>query len=607
MAENNLLNECSLKVSEYKCFGEKEQGFEKIIPINIIIGKNNSGKSSLIDLVENLIISERVVQTATFDGQRYLEFSIKENFINNVANRVARKKFPHMRGIIPSLDGIINTLNPILDSKIKLINRNIVESHDLVNNGAYTKEISEEVIVHTNQFSSLIFKRINAERDINATTSLTDIINFNSIEPNGDGATNIIRGIINSSDFHPDIVQDKLFNKFKEIVEPDIQFTNIYAQTISSQHNTWEIYFKDKRNNMIPLSKMGSGVKTILMVLINLIVLPEITNDKKKSDFVFGFEELENNLHPALQRRLFNYIAEYAKEHNCHFFITTHSSMVIDMFSYNPLAQILHVENDGTNATVKTIETYKDGKNVLTDMGFKASDILLSNGVIWVEGPSDAIYIEMLLALYDTQNNVGLNKLNYTIQVLSTAIWKYAGFDEFDWDKIENENLQNQIISLMKLNHNHLIVIDNDGNYEDKLPSAFDTFKNGNGKNKASLMKESMLNSNQKEEELTSNSGNYKENLLSFWINEGTFETCLEYYVTHKGKDDFEKYFSTNKSLGFFEKKREGENSSISKVVLAANISVKGKELSFEDFTPKGSALEDKIFRLFNTIKSWNA
>lgn len=32
----------SIKVKNYKCFGDEEQGFEKIFPINIIIGRNNS-------------------------------------------------------------------------------------------------------------------------------------------------------------------------------------------------------------------------------------------------------------------------------------------------------------------------------------------------------------------------------------------------------------------------------------------------------------------------------------------------------------------------------------------------------------------------------------
>ena len=40
-----------IKISNYKCFNEPI-GFEEIKPINVIIGKNNIGKSSLIDMIE---------------------------------------------------------------------------------------------------------------------------------------------------------------------------------------------------------------------------------------------------------------------------------------------------------------------------------------------------------------------------------------------------------------------------------------------------------------------------------------------------------------------------------------------------------------------------
>jgi len=48
--ENHIL--CNLKIKNYKCFGDTAQGFNEIKPINIIIGKNNSGNSSLIDLIK---------------------------------------------------------------------------------------------------------------------------------------------------------------------------------------------------------------------------------------------------------------------------------------------------------------------------------------------------------------------------------------------------------------------------------------------------------------------------------------------------------------------------------------------------------------------------
>jgi AAA15 family ATPase/GTPase len=149
----------------------------------------------------------------------------------------------------------------------------------------------------------------------------------------------------------------------------------------------WEIYIREKGHNPVPLSETGSGIKTVLLVLLNLVVYPKLILNKPLSDFMFAFEELENNLHPAVQRRLFLYLRRLAENEGCHFFLTTHSNVVIDLFGTDRLAQILHVTHDRTCARVQTISTYLHKRNVLQDLEIRASDLLQSNVVVWVEGP----------------------------------------------------------------------------------------------------------------------------------------------------------------------------------------------------------------------------
>ena len=54
------------------------------------------------------------------------------------------------------------------------------------------------------------------------------------------------------------------------------------------------------------------------MVLVYTILVPEIEK-QKMSNYIFMFEELENNLHPSLQRRLLKYIESLATD-DCIFF-----------------------------------------------------------------------------------------------------------------------------------------------------------------------------------------------------------------------------------------------------------------------------------------------
>jgi len=152
------------------------------------------------------------------------------------------------------------------------------------------------------------------------------------------------------------------------------------------------------------MSGTGSGLKTILLVLANLLLVPMFDKAPGSLEhFFFGFEELENNLHPAIQRRLFLYLREKAENEGCHFFITTHSNVVIDMFTSDPDAQLLHTMHDGESATVTTVETSADEFSVLDDLGVRASDILQTNVIVWVEGPSDRIYFNKWIELWSDQ------------------------------------------------------------------------------------------------------------------------------------------------------------------------------------------------------------
>ena len=141
-----------------------------------------------------------------------------------------------------------------------------------------------------------------------------------------------------------------------------------------------------------------SGLKTILLVLLYMRLLPAIVG-KELKDFVFAFEELENNIHPALQRRLLAYIREKVLETGCIVFMTTHSNVAIDFFSRDENAQIIHVTHDGKAAQARTVTTYLHKGAILDDLDVRASDLLQANGIIWVEGPSDRYYVNRWIEL----------------------------------------------------------------------------------------------------------------------------------------------------------------------------------------------------------------
>jgi AAA15 family ATPase/GTPase len=593
--------EQSLKIKNYKCFANEKQGFESILPINIIIGKNNSGKSSLIDLIE-------------FSTHFQLAW-LKEGRFNQPAEVFFSKEITHelieqvFDGGMSSIPGYKNDrafglslVGKILSIKIS-IDGKVVENIDelgLRDANRYVSKLSQKSLSPLHEKK---FYKINSERNIGI-----EVTNNNKppkVHSDGTGITNLIRLILHERSYDPDWIRKDFLQELNSVINPDIEFNDIMAR--HDEVGNYEIYLNDKNSGLIPISKMGSGIKTVLQVMVNLILLPVKIDKTQIQNCVFAFEELENNLHPSMLRRLFKYIEQYAISNNCHFFITTHSNLVIDLFSSNSNSQILHIIKEKETSVIHPYLLKDAGRQIIMDLGFKASDILLSNGIIWVKGPSDTIYIELLLELFAKSKETS-NKgvLNYSIQSLTTAVWKYAGFTDFDWSKV-TDDVRNRIISLEKLNLNHLLVIDNDNNYEDKKPSKWEHFKNGNGQNKARLIHESLKFGNNDENLLINNYGEADDHLF-FWVNDGTFETYLEHFIKTKGKEEFEKYFDTEHKRGFFEKKREGGNHTKSKVELAIEISKFCLEnnCTIDDIAITGSSLRSKIEKLYNTIVYWN-
>ena len=160
------------------------------------------------------------------------------------------------------------------------------------------------------------------------------------------------------------------------------------------------------------------------------------------------FEELENNLHPSLQRRLLKYIENLSKE-GCIFFLTTHSNVMLDNFQKNNEVNALHVvKNNGEISIVNTTNSIQKN-DILNDLGIKASDILQSNGVIWVEGPSDRIYMNKWIELWsDGKFKEGKD---YQCVFYGGRLLNNLTFDE-----------EEDLINLLKVNRNSIILIDSD-------------------------------------------------------------------------------------------------------------------------------------------------
>jgi hypothetical protein len=132
--------------------------------------------------------------------------------------------------------------------------------------------------------------------------------------------------------------------------------------------------------------------------------------------------------------------------------LTTHSPVAIDLFGRDDKAQILHVTHDGESAAVERVDGYYQQCAVLEDLDVRASDLLQANGVIWVEGPSDRIYVNHWLRLLgDGEFREGVH---YHCAFYGGALLSHVTASE--------EESVEEFVNLLRINRNAALVMDSD-------------------------------------------------------------------------------------------------------------------------------------------------
>jgi putative ATP-dependent endonuclease of the OLD family len=392
----------SIKIANYKCFGEDPQGIEVLKPINIIIGRNNSGKSALIDAIQ---------QSCSPSPQFRPEDSPPGTiatlvYTATVSTEQAQMVFRHgerggaIAGDHWETGKVYVGERLIIDQQnTKVPSDRTVRACSSDFTGIYTgpdaKQKKEKQLAEliSKPWEGRLFRRLAAERNVTPEPESGGI----EPQPGGQNVTNLIHNISNLARFDRRITDVLLLKALNEITEPDYAFSAILSRRIDD--NRWEIFLQEETKGLVALSASGSGLKTILCVLANLILWPKVSGVTLKK-LMLGFEELENSLHPALLRRLLLYISRLVRDEDGILFLTTHSNVVIDMFATDDEAQVIHtVHLAGKPATATVVSEYLHRRNILDDIDVRASDLLQSNGIIWLEGPSDRIYINHWISL----------------------------------------------------------------------------------------------------------------------------------------------------------------------------------------------------------------
>lgn len=402
-----------LKIKNFKCFDEVEIEFDP--NFNLIIGENNSGKSTIFDslrlwqLAFKEFLKDRTNnQQSSFRVTQNFSFTIDDiaflriiDFYNLFKNK-SQKKFEITLTISINNEDVSLPIIFISTTKGKVLNFELCKQPNLRLN--VSQKISELLQIPLgSDFKELfLFTYINPLFLLpNKEPKYSKGYILNKIHEAK--ASEIIRNLLyvispEKKKIKKEIKNDKLIeieNSIKDILKlDDISF----LKRLEDEESYIKIYAKNETlNTEVEINQLGSGTINVLNILSVLAY-----GDYEKINLnALLLDEPDSHLHFNHQNRLYNHLKKVSKDENKQIFIITHNSSLISQFSnvlyiesnknlIRPITINDYLENhlkDLDEAHYNVIKELNQAKSKLTDLDEKIKED--DRTYLIFEGPTD--------------------------------------------------------------------------------------------------------------------------------------------------------------------------------------------------------------------------
>lgn len=386
-----------IRLKNYKSI--KDSKFEAS-DFNVLIGKNNSGKSAVLDAIRNyqyivsqrgLPISENVIYGKDNSNEVKLEFTLK---LNQDEKSKLLESFEEDLSEFNELSVVkhtikYNSIDGVSYQEFYLKNNSsflMVQSDENTKNRR-VKELNfgnfpdEKDYISVRKRDKLPFRKLIQEgfekadylKAFREAEDMRSVDYSTSLRNSGENLANTFHTIYSNEREKFEEIKNEFIDIMEGVEFVRSEMTPEKDATISIEEEIVE--------NAFNLGEISSGSKQILILITKLV----LSQDKR--DFLL-IEEPELHLHPEAQKQIFKLIRRISRE-KPQIFATTHSKEFIEE---SESSNVEKVDRDVSSE----IHSVKEGEieKEFQDLGYERGDLLQSNAVIFVEGKSDKLILK---------------------------------------------------------------------------------------------------------------------------------------------------------------------------------------------------------------------
>lgn len=465
----------NLAIAGYRSFGKEPQYFDRFAKVNIFIGQNNAGKSNVLRFLTEIYANASKLRTSGLDELAH-HLPDRPQMLLGLGYELPDPEtgistLPTDHVFLGGLTGEQRSLfarcyGQLFAKKAKLDGTSLCWSlltiPDCVDNQDSWRTAIKTLDDHTLfQIWASLTNQSGGGRmehweprviqNAKATVSYVNSVLIPAIRRIGDkgstseafDGTGIIERLAKLQ--NPDVLNQEKRLRFTAIQDFLCDVVNRADARIEIpyERDTILVHMDGK---VLPVESLGSGIHEVLILAAAATVL---------SGHVVCVEEPELHLNPILQKKLIRYLVNNTDNQ---YFITTHSAALMD----TPEAEIYHIRLKSGSSVAERVTSDSHRSGICEDLGYHPSDLLQSNCVIWVEGPSDRIYVNWWLSALASPYVEGIH---YSIMFYGGRLASHLS-NAADADEVGD------FISLRHLNRRSVMILDSDKDQPSKRLNA---------------------------------------------------------------------------------------------------------------------------------------